>query len=329
MAPRISAVIDNRNYGRFLGQAIESVLAQDYPGGVECVVADDGSTDESRAVIASFGARVKAVLGEPRGQASAFNAGFAAATGDIICLLDSDDFWTKDKARKAAAAFEDPAVGAVEHRLQDTDAAGAPIPRVFPEWPARYRLEDFLDRRTQFGATSGIAFRRGVLDKILPLPADIFYYLDDLLLTKAMFHADVANIPEVLGFHRIHGANHCALGLRDPAKLELDLRMRAIYRREIDPLLAGRGLARSSRAERLEDLEIRRRRILLHAERGERGRAFGEWLGLVGAHGASRFGLFRAATCALAVASPSAYLRLYESYESGGAGRLRAGFFPD
>ncbi|MDE2509478.1 MAG: glycosyltransferase, partial [Elusimicrobia bacterium] len=48
MAPKISVVIDNYNYGRFLGDAIQSVLEQDYSDW-ECVVVDDGSTDESRS----------------------------------------------------------------------------------------------------------------------------------------------------------------------------------------------------------------------------------------------------------------------------------------
>ena len=314
--PRVSVVIDNYNYGRYLRQAIESVLAQDYAGGVECVVSDDGSTDESREVIGSFGGRVKAVLGPNRGQATAFNAGFAAATGEIVCLLDSDDYWTKDKVASIAPLFADPEVGLVEHYLQDVDAAGAPLPRSFPPWPEEYALEDFLERRVHFTATSGLAFRKSILDRILPIPKEVFNYLDTLLCVKALCLAKTRNLPKVLGFHRVHGANYWAGDLRNPKTLELDLRMRALFKADIEPWLAKRGARLSPRWETLESLEVSRRRILLHMLKGERGAAAREWAALVRDHGASRMGLFRAATCLTALASPWLYLRLYELYGS-------------
>src|SRR5688572_2252661 len=85
-----SVVINNFNYGRFLGSAIESALAQTYPQ-IEVIVVDDGSTDESRSVIASFARRIKSVLKENGGQASALNAGFKASQGGVIIFLDADD----------------------------------------------------------------------------------------------------------------------------------------------------------------------------------------------------------------------------------------------
>ena len=74
--PFVSIVINNYNYGRFLAAAIESALAQTYPG-TETIVVDDGSTDESRAVVDRFEGRVRALLKSNGGQASAINAGFA------------------------------------------------------------------------------------------------------------------------------------------------------------------------------------------------------------------------------------------------------------
>src|SRR3954451_20463787 len=88
--PLVSIVIDNYNYARFLPEAIESALAQTYPD-TEVIVVDDGSTDDSREIIASYGSRVRPVLKTNGGQASAFNAGFAASRGDVVLFLDSDD----------------------------------------------------------------------------------------------------------------------------------------------------------------------------------------------------------------------------------------------
>src|ERR1700757_584817 len=69
---KATVVINNYNYGQFLGTAIESALGQTYAN-TEVVVVDDGSTDDSREIIASYGDRVRAVLKSNGGQASAFN----------------------------------------------------------------------------------------------------------------------------------------------------------------------------------------------------------------------------------------------------------------
>src|SRR4029077_3087176 len=90
-------------YGRFLGRAIDSALGQAYPW-TEVVVVDDGSTDESRAVIAGYGDRVVPVLKGNGGQASAFNAGLAASRGRVVIFLDSDDWLTRTAAAVAGGA---------------------------------------------------------------------------------------------------------------------------------------------------------------------------------------------------------------------------------
>ena len=76
-----SIIINNYNYGRYLPKAIDSALAQSYPH-TEILVVDDGSSDDSRTVIASYGDRIIPVLKQNGGQASALNAGFAASRGD-------------------------------------------------------------------------------------------------------------------------------------------------------------------------------------------------------------------------------------------------------
>ncbi|MFA6004007.1 MAG: glycosyltransferase, partial [Elusimicrobiota bacterium] len=72
MKPFVSVLIDNRNYGRFLAQCIGSVLAQDYPADrMEIVLIDDGSTDDSLQVAASFGERIRVIAQANTGQAGA------------------------------------------------------------------------------------------------------------------------------------------------------------------------------------------------------------------------------------------------------------------
>lgn len=324
-APRVSVVIDNYNYGRFLGQAVQSVLEQDCGETVECVVVDDGSTDESREVLASFGERVRAILQDNRGQARAFNAGFAAARGEFVCLLDSDDYWAPDKLSKVLARFRDPEVGVVQHYLRDLDGSGRPLPQHLPRWPESYSLDDFLDYRIELTATSGLSFRRSVFDRITPLPPDIFFHLDDLLVAKALCLSRVANIREPLGVHRVHGGNFCALGLQDARKIELDLKMREVFARELDSWFARHGRAVTPRYRALEGLERARSRVLLAAHRGRRAEALREWRAMLLGKGAMRHRLFKSLTCVFALFSPRLYLALYGWYGRSCLSRLRAG----
>ena len=86
-APYFSVVIDNFNYGRFLAQAIDSALAQDFPAGeVEIIVVDDGSTDDSREVAGRYKDKIRLIAQKNGGQAAAFKSGFAAARGQVIPL---------------------------------------------------------------------------------------------------------------------------------------------------------------------------------------------------------------------------------------------------
>src|SRR4051812_487104 len=83
----VSVVVNNHDYGRFLAEAIDSALGQTYLH-TEVIVVDDGSTDDSREIIAGYGSRVTAVLKENGGQASAFNAAFRELRGEVVLFLD-------------------------------------------------------------------------------------------------------------------------------------------------------------------------------------------------------------------------------------------------
>ena len=103
--PRFSVVIPAYNREAIVGRAIQSVLDQSYSA-FEILVADDGSTDGTAQVIASFGERVTLISRENGGAPAARNSGVFAATGDWIAFLDSDDYWTADHLKKMAAAIE-------------------------------------------------------------------------------------------------------------------------------------------------------------------------------------------------------------------------------
>jgi glycosyltransferase involved in cell wall biosynthesis len=101
--PLVSIVILCHNYGRFLGEAIESALAQTHQP-VEVIVVDDGSTDHSVEVARRY--PVQLITQPNRGVCVAGNTGFAAATGDYVLRLDADDRLTPGYVEKTLRALE-------------------------------------------------------------------------------------------------------------------------------------------------------------------------------------------------------------------------------
>ena len=98
----ISVIIPTYNRASCLGEAIQSVLDQEYfvrngPSSFELLVVDDGSTDSTRDVVHSFGKRAKYHFQPNGGVSTARNKGLDLAQGDYIASLDSDDLWEKEK----------------------------------------------------------------------------------------------------------------------------------------------------------------------------------------------------------------------------------------
>jgi glycosyltransferase involved in cell wall biosynthesis len=96
-APLVDAIICCHDYGRFLAEAIESVLAQTYPN-IDVVVVDDGSTDDTAAVAARYADRgVRYLYRSQGGAGRARNTGLRASSGPLIAFLDADDAWLPDR----------------------------------------------------------------------------------------------------------------------------------------------------------------------------------------------------------------------------------------
>lgn len=92
----ISVIIPNHNYGKYLSTTIESVLKQSV-GNLDLIIVDNGSTDDSREVITSYGGELTAIYQDDLGQASSRNTGLTHAKGELIAFLDADDYWEPEK----------------------------------------------------------------------------------------------------------------------------------------------------------------------------------------------------------------------------------------
>ncbi len=104
---RISVVVPVFNRASYVGEAIDSVLGQTRPPD-ELIVVDDGSTDDSVAVVERHARRsVRIVRQDNRGIGGARNRGLREATGDVVAFIDSDDLWERDKLERQVAVLRD------------------------------------------------------------------------------------------------------------------------------------------------------------------------------------------------------------------------------
>jgi glycosyltransferase involved in cell wall biosynthesis len=109
-SPLVSVVVPCFNIAEFIAEAIDSALRQDRVR-VEVIAVDDGSTDSTPQVLASYGSRIRVIRQPNAGLSAARNTALAAANGDFVALLDGDDVWAPDKLGLQLQAFEDPSVG--------------------------------------------------------------------------------------------------------------------------------------------------------------------------------------------------------------------------
>src|SRR5271168_19523 len=118
--PLVTVLIDTYNYGQYVEEAVQSVLAQDFPVEQrEILVVDDGSTDDTAERLRKFGDAITYLRKPNGGQASAFNFGFERARGGIVALLDADDYWLPGKLSRVAEEFaKHPDAGMVYHGIR-------------------------------------------------------------------------------------------------------------------------------------------------------------------------------------------------------------------
>jgi glycosyltransferase involved in cell wall biosynthesis len=213
MSPLVSIIITSYNYDKYLKEAIESALNQSYQN-VEVIVVDDGSVDDSPQIIKEYGSRIISILKHNEGQSSAINAGFSKSNGEIVCLMDSDDIFYINKVEKIVDIFvRFPQACWCFHPLRMVDKADTLL-SIYPPPPAFYnkiidfRKQTLSAKHCAWGsATSGLCFRRSLLEKILPLPVAAIYCPDSCLRNVALALEKGFFLNEPLTTMKIHGSN--------------------------------------------------------------------------------------------------------------------------
>jgi glycosyltransferase involved in cell wall biosynthesis len=210
-----SIIIDNYNYGRFLRDAIDSALSQAYPH-TEVVVVDDGSTDDSREIIAGYGGRVTAVLKENGGMGSALNAGFQRSRGEVVLFLDADDTLLPAAVGNAVRCFQDPDVVQVHWPLWKVDEHGSRTGGMIPGAElAEGDLRQVVIARGPASyvtsPTTGNSWSRRFLAQVFPVPEAEFRRIgESFLVTVAPAFGTIRRVAEPQGCYRVHGANYYA-----------------------------------------------------------------------------------------------------------------------
>jgi glycosyltransferase involved in cell wall biosynthesis len=221
-AALVSCIIPVYNGAAFIRDAVQSILAQTGTD-TEIIVVDDGSTDDTPAVVATFGETVRYLHQTNRGPAAARNAGIACARGDWIAFLDADDLWLPGKLPSQLRRFgERPELQVVFGGMRNVPLPGTDEAVFRPEqWPA-----------IPFSPCTMLA-RRGVFDQVGLFDPNLRRGEDTEWFVRMMMRGVTYEVlPDLVLERRIHGANLSAEQLPSPQdvvrvlKLALDRRRR-------------------------------------------------------------------------------------------------------
>jgi glycosyltransferase involved in cell wall biosynthesis len=162
--PRVSVVMPAWNCAWCIDRALDSLHAQTFTD-FEAIVVDDGSTDDTPALLARRGEALRVIRQSNAGMSAARNAGIAAARGELVAFLDSDDWWRPEKlAQQVALMDADPDLGfcssATELQSEDGTVVG--------EWGCPASTDDLVARilgghAAVAGGASSVMVRRSVL----------------------------------------------------------------------------------------------------------------------------------------------------------------------
>lgn len=205
----VSVVIPSFNYGSFIAESIEGVIAQTYPI-IEIIVIDDGSTDDTEAEVRNFGKKVQYIKQGNAGVCAARNNGILNATGDVIAFLDADDVWHPEKIERQMAKFrEDDQIGLVHCGMREFDHGTGETIEVYLEGGEGWVAEDLVlfEKPVIPGPGGSIMVQRKVLDDVGGFDPHLKNGEDWDLCLRIAKKYKIGFVREVLVNYRNHGTN--------------------------------------------------------------------------------------------------------------------------
>ena len=202
----VSAIIPTYNHARYVQEAIESALAQDYPA-VEIIVVDDGSTDNTPEILRGYAGKIHYIRQPNQGLSAARNTGIRASRGDLIGLLDADDLWMPDYLSSVVPVLlAHPNAGAVYCGWRDIDNQSKELPFESTRITAP---EDFYELFvfTNFLVPSGVVIRRECFDEAGLFDIDLRACEDRDMWLRISLHRPFIGVPKPLVRYRNHAEN--------------------------------------------------------------------------------------------------------------------------
>jgi glycosyltransferase involved in cell wall biosynthesis len=200
--PLISCIVPVYNGERYVAAALDSILAQTYRP-LEILVVDDGSTDGTREMIASYGERVRYFQQRHAGPGSARNLGVSQARGEFVAFLDADDLWHPEKLARQMARFE----ARPELDLCVTGGRNFWIPEVI-ETDERSRDPQHTEPWPGYVSSPTLLARRKAFERVGPFDTGLEQGEDrDWFIRAAELGLVKELLPEVLLHRRLHDAN--------------------------------------------------------------------------------------------------------------------------
>ncbi|MFM0203761.1 glycosyltransferase family 2 protein [Paraburkholderia fungorum] len=203
----MTVVICNYNYGEYLRCAIDSALKQTV-GAPQVLVIDDGSTDDSRDIIRSYGERITAIFQENSGQVAAYNRALAQIDSTYVIFLDADDLLYPDAVNRVVAAFESGDYVKVQFPLDVVTHEGARTGVTVPQTATLADCGKLLRAGWLYPSPpgSGNAYRADALKRIFPIPVttDNLYGADFYAIYGIALLGHVYMLDLPLGGYRVH-----------------------------------------------------------------------------------------------------------------------------
>jgi len=203
----VSVIIPAYNASAYLGQAIESVLAQTYQN-FEIIVVDDGSTDETPQIIERFGKAVQSIHQSNQGLSGARNTGIRNSNTEIIALLDADDLWEPEFLESMMDLLQkNPHAAGVYSGFQYIDATGRILGK--PSLKVVHP-DDFYQSLLTGGnwlVPSAVVLRKSHVYEVGLFDEEIGPVADTDLWEKLSRTGLLMGIPKALVQYRRHGSN--------------------------------------------------------------------------------------------------------------------------
>ena len=202
----VSVVIPAYNAGPYIAQAVESVLSQTYPY-IECIVVDDGSTDDTRQRLAPYMDWIHYIWQENQERSAARNRGIEAAKGEYIAFLDADDWWHPTKVEKQVSVLEmKPSVGLAYTWMQSVSVSEKTLDVISDQENGLLKKEDvfpklFLGKHLT-GAGSTMMVRRECVERVGAFDTKLAGPEDWEFPLRVALEYDLWCVPEPLAYYR-------------------------------------------------------------------------------------------------------------------------------